>query len=222
MCTTLELLRSRMWTKHAPPMNGSSVITDFSGVALARCPEQPDGVPIVTMPMPTRTIALSVLRPLWRAIRERSGVRVVYQSLSKPEAQPRTLSPHALAHDGFRWHVRAYCHTRRDFRDFVIARVLEVKGAAPSGASPDHDEAWNTFVTLKLAPHPRLNPAHRRAIELDYGMVKGHVGLRCRKAMLFYVLHHLRLDDRASNTPEASQIVLKNAAQIAKAMGRLR
>jgi hypothetical protein len=46
-------------------------------------------------------------------------------------------------------------------------------------------------------------------------MVKGQVGLRCRKAMLSYALHHLRLDEPRPASPESQQIVLKNAAQIA-------
>ena len=171
--------------------------------------------PVAFMPMPTRRIDLKVLRPLWRAIREGTGLRVTYQSLSRSEPQERTLSPHALAHDGFRWHVRAYCHTRQGFRDFVIARVGEVAGTAEAGLGAADDHDWNTYVTLVLAPHPKLRAAHRRAIELDYGMVKGRVGLKCRKALLFYTLHHLRLDERASASPEAQQIVLRNAAQIA-------
>lgn len=174
---------------------------------------------VVTMPLPTRAIALAILRPLWRAIQERKGVRVLYQSLTKPEAQLRTLSPHALAHDGFRWHVRAYCHERRDFRDFVIARILKIEATVAVGLGPAEDQAWNTYATLVLTPNPNLNKAHQRAIELDYGMVQGKVGLRCRKAMLFYALHHLRLDEPKA-APEARQIVLKNADQIARIMRR--
>lgn len=202
--TAEQFLRQRLLDTAAPRLNHA---------------KHPVHLPVVTMPLPTRAIALAVLRPLWRAIHERKGLRVVYQSLTKPDAQARTLSPHALAHDGFRWHVRAYCHNRRDFRDFVIARILKVEGTAPVGPGPTEDREWNTIVTLLLTPNPQLNQAHRRAIELDYGMKKGKVGLHCRKAMLFYALHHLRLDETKA-TPEARQVVLKNAEQITRIMQR--
>jgi predicted DNA-binding transcriptional regulator YafY len=169
---------------------------------------------VAIVPSPSRTIGLDVLVALQRAIRERSALRVMYQSLSRAEPNLRTLTPHAMAHDGFRWHVRAYCHARKAFRDFVIARMLKVHGKAPAGLGPEADADWNDLVTLVLAPHPQLNGAHRRAIELDYGMSKGRVELRCRKALLFYVLRHLRLDGRSASTPEAQQIVLKNQAQV--------
>lgn len=175
----------------------------------------PSAVPFAAVPVPGRRIDLAVLRPLWRAIREGTGLRVTYQSLTHAQPQERTLTPHALAHDGYRWHVRAYCHTRKAFRDFVIARVQKVLAAAEAGRSAADDHDWNTYVTLVLAPHPKLGAAHRRAIELDYGMVKGRVGLKCRKALVFYTLHHLRLDERIAISPEAQQVVLKNAAQIA-------
>ncbi|MEY4511723.1 MAG: hypothetical protein RLZZ450_3845 [Pseudomonadota bacterium] len=176
------------------------------------------GPPVAVVPTPTRSLSLPVLVALQRAIRERSGLKVVYQSLSQPEAAARVLSPHAFAHDGFRWHVRAYCHTRESFRDFVVARFLEVHGPSPAGPPADQDEQWNTEVKLVLVPHPKLSKAHRRAIELDYGMTDGRSELRCRAALVFYVLRHLRLDDETSRAPEAQQVVLKNRAEVARTL----
>ncbi len=170
--------------------------------------------PMALVPSPGRTIAAGVLVALQRAIRERTGLRVLYQSLTRPEPASRTLSPHALAHDGFRWHVRAYCHARKAFRDFVIARILEVEGSAPAGLAPEQDVDWNARVKLVLAPHPKLSQAQRRVIELDYGMSAGQVELESRRALLFYVLRHLRLDGERDDTPEAQQIVLKNRAEL--------
>lgn len=191
-------------------------------LASARGDEQPArlafGPPVAIVPAPTRSLSVTVLVALQRAIRERSGLKVVYQSLSQPEPSARVLSPHAFAHDGFRWHVRAYCHTRESFRDFVIARILEVQGPSPAGAPADQDDGWNAEVRLVLVPHPKLSKAHRRAIELDYGMTDGRSELHCRAALVFYVLRHLRLDDEGSRPPEAQQIVLKNRAEVARAV----
>jgi predicted DNA-binding transcriptional regulator YafY len=170
--------------------------------------------PTAIVPNPNRTIDVSVLIALQRAMRDGTGLRVVYQSLSRPEPGTRTLSPHALAHDGHRWHVRAYCHSRKAFRDFVVSRVLEARGVADAGPGAKTDLDWNTQVTLVLAPHPGLREAHRRAIEREYGMTRGRVELQCRKALLFYVLRHLRLDMESETAPEAIQIILKNRAQL--------
>jgi hypothetical protein len=176
--------------------------------------------PIAIVPSPGRTINTKVVISIQRAIRQGTGLRLVYQSLSQPEPGPRTITPHAFAHDGLRWHVRAYCHTREEFRDFVLARILRIDGAAAPGLGGDADADWNTLVSLVLSPHPKLNAAHRRAIELDYGMTRERVELRCRVALLFYVLRHLRLDGSAPSTPEAQQIVLSNRREIERLQRR--
>ena len=170
--------------------------------------------PVATVPSPGRTFRVEVLVALLRAIREGVAIRVLYQSMTRPQPTVRTLAPHALAHDGFRWHVRAFCHGRKQFRDFVIARMLEVKGDEPAVARPDEDHEWHTIVPLVLGPHPKLSASHRRAVELDYGMKDGEVEFRCRQAFLFYALRHLRLDLDATAKPEAQQIVLKNLAHV--------
>lgn len=170
--------------------------------------------PIAVTPTPGRSLNVDVLVALQRAIRTQTGLTVLYQSLTRPAPSERALSPHAFVHDGYRWHVRAYCHVRHAFRDFVIARVQEVRGTVPVGVDAARDVSWNTLVKLVLAPHPELPVAHRRAVELDYGMVNGHVELECREALLFYVLRHLRLDRGAHEAPEAQQIILENASAL--------
>lgn len=169
-------------------------------------------------PSPGRALDATVLAGLLSAIRERAGVRVLYQSMSRTEPLWRSLTPHALAHDGFRWHVRAFCHESAEFRDFVIARVLELESAESSGPGPEADVDWATEVELVLVPHPKLAKAKRRAIELDYGMLEGEARLTCRKALLFYVLRHLGLDRAESDSPEAAQVVLKNRKALERHM----
>lgn len=171
---------------------------------------------VATVPTPGRVMSADTLAALLRAMREGSALRLVYQSMTSIEPGERLLSPHALAHDGFRWHVRAFCHLRQQFRDFVIARILEITGSEPASASPELDTEWHTPVRLVLAPHPGLAEGHRRVIELDYGMANGEVVLECRQALLFYLLKHLGLEGREESRPEAQQIVLKNAEEVAQ------
>jgi hypothetical protein len=169
--------------------------------------------PVATLPRLTRVVSTDILVALVRAMREKTGLRVRYQSLTRAEPAERALSPHALGHDGHRWHVRAYCHLRGAFRDFVIGRILSVDGHSAAARSGSEDVAWHRMVRLVLAPHPKLAAAHRRAIALDYGMVDGTLEIECRQALLFYVLRHLRLD-RPGVSPEEQQVVLKNARAI--------
>lgn len=170
--------------------------------------------PVATVPTPSRNFRTDVLLALLRAIREGTAIRVQYQSMTRPQPTLRTIAPHALAHDGFRWHARAFCHTRKEFRDFVIARMLEVTGTEPALANSAEDSEWHTIVPLVLIPHPRLSESHKRAIELDFGMEDGQVEFRCRQAFLFYALRHLRLELAESTKPEAQQIALRNRAEV--------
>lgn len=166
--------------------------------------------PVALVPTPGRVLNAETLAALLRAMRERHGVKVLYQSMTQVAPQPRVISPHAFAHDGYRWHVRAYCHLRKQFRDFVIARILQIESVEGGAPTHEEDNEWQTMVELLLAPNPKLVAAHKRAIELDYGMAQGQVKIVCRQALLFYILRHLGLDQESGQRPEAHQIVLKN------------
>lgn len=150
-----------------------------------------------------------------RAIREREAVQVIYQSMSNPEGSERTLTPHSLVHDGYRWHTRAWCHKRREFRDFLLSRIVQAQNAGPDEERTNCDTAWNTYIKVILIAHPKLQPAQRSLIESDYAMVDGEIHLECRQALLHYLLFQLNLTEAQSNqTPEALQLALKNKDEI--------
>jgi len=56
---------------------------------------------------PVRRVDALVLQALLDAIRRRQEIEIIYQSMSRPEPDRPWIAPHALAFDGFRWHVRA-------------------------------------------------------------------------------------------------------------------
>lgn len=149
-----------------------------------------------------------------RAIQNKAAVTVLYQSMTSVDANSRTISPHALGFDGFRWHVRAYCHMRERFSDFVLARILDLKGAGPSSVDPGTDSFWHTILTLVLVPHPDLSAARKRVIELDYCMEDGQVILECRQAFLYYTMRRLGLHTETPSDPAAQQICLSNRAEL--------
>ncbi|WP_232076905.1 MULTISPECIES: WYL domain-containing protein [unclassified Variovorax] len=172
--------------------------------------------PTAAVAAPTRKLEANTVVAVLTAIRQRVCLRVTYQSMSSAEPKARIISPHAVAFDGYRWHVRAFCHTRGDFRDFVMARMLGVEVLEDAGTDGADDEAWHRQVSLVLAPNSRLSKAHRKVIELDYGMVDGEVVLECRQALLFYSLKRLGLLEVDASEPHVQQIVLRNRAAVMK------
>lgn len=166
--------------------------------------------PVAIVPTPGRVLNAETLTALLSAMREQHSVKVLYQSMTQVASQTRVISPHAFAHDGYRWHVRAYCHLRKQFRDFVIARILTIEPVEDVAPAHQEDSEWHTMVELVLEPNPKLPTSHRQAIELDYGMTQGQARIVCRQALLFYILEHLGLNQESDQGPEAHQIVLKN------------
>lgn len=169
--------------------------------------------PVAVAPIPTRVVPGEVLVCLLRAIRGGLTVVADYQSMSRPAPSRRTLAPHAIAFDGFRWHVRAYCFARKEFRDFVLARLLAIELGAPSSVDAAADKQWTTNVRLVLVPHPQLSESRRRVVELDYGMVNGEAVLECRQALLFYLLKHLGFNQPQGGSV-TKQVSLKNEKEL--------
>lgn len=170
---------------------------------------------VAAVPRLLRRLDTEVVGEILRAIRENGSVWVTYQSMSDPEGSKRKLTPHALVHDGFRWHARAYCHKRKEFRDFLLSRIVHAENAGLAQERIDIDIEWNTMVEVIIIAHPALSPAQRCLIENDYAMENGEVHLECRKALLHYLLFQLNLTDaQATQTPEALQLALKNRDEV--------
>ena len=170
------------------------------------------------MPILRRRLEPELLRRIMRAVRATQALEVLYQSISRSEPIWRWISPHALGFDGSRWHLRAWCHQRNAFRDFVIARVLEVRSEKPTQVDFKTDHGWHQEVTLRIGPHPNLTAGARQAIELDYGMTNGAVELTTRACLSTYVERYLGLDLDPQVVPsERQQLVLLNRQEVEKA-----
>lgn len=171
--------------------------------------------PFATAPLPERPVDAFVLRALIAAIRNREALAIRYQSMSRPEPARRTIEPHALAHDGFRWHARAFDRDSGEFRDFVIGRMSAPRTDGPAQSRPADDADWNSFVTLQIAPHPKLTEAQARAIAIDYGIRGTSASIRVRRSLLYYALKRLGLDVPAeTRAPNDQQIVLVNRNEV--------
>lgn len=162
---------------------------------------------------PRREVNSGVLQAILGAIREGRSIEVHYQSMSRERAEPiwRWMTPHALGYDGLRWHARAYCHIDEKFKDFLLPRMLRVKGTGEPGASADQDRQWNETFDVEIGPHPDLTASQKAVVSKDYGMKNGRAILTIRYAMLFYVLKRLGLlGDATKLSPRTQHIVTLN------------
>lgn len=173
------------------------------------------------VPSPHRRIDPAILRDLLSAIREQRSVHIHYQSLTRTDSMWRWITPHAFGSDGLRWHVRAFCHVDRIFKDFLLPRFLEAKDDGEPGASPNADAPWHDFTDVVLVPHPQLSPSQRRVVALDYGMEGESLKVRVRLALLYYFLKRLNLDGDAERRASKEQhVVLGNKAEVRAALKR--
>ncbi|MFV1527656.1 MULTISPECIES: WYL domain-containing protein [unclassified Phaeobacter] len=162
-------------------------------------------------PTPVRGVDPVTLRSVVGAIRRSEEIEIRYQSLSSPDPRWRWIAPHAIAFDGFRWHARAFCRTDECFKDFLLSRMIEIRGSRESGTSADDDLDWNSEVVLEVAPHPELSETQAKVIAVDYGMRGGSAKIKVRRALLYYALRRLGLDtDPAARRPQDQQIILLN------------
>jgi hypothetical protein len=153
-----------------------------------------------------------------RSVAQRRKLQIRYHSLSDRESEhARIIEPHALCHNGLRWHIRAYSEETFDFRDFVLSRIAEaamLEEAAES--SPLYDEEWVESLTLELMPHPGLPEKKRLNLLMDYGASGGVITIEVRRALLGYLLQQLSVDTTAdhSRNPHAYQLVVANREEV--------
>ncbi|MBF0400373.1 MAG: WYL domain-containing protein [Magnetococcales bacterium] len=167
------------------------------------------------LPQPRRAIDPERLRRVVAAIREKIAIQIRYQSMNAPEPEWRWITPHALAFDGYRWHTRAFCHKANAFKDFVMARVVGIRGTKEHEMNPEDDREWHGIVDVRIGPHPGLTGNQAKAIELDYGMENGEMMISVRRGFLFYFLKRLGLDiDPDVRQPRHQQIILLNRDEV--------
>lgn len=173
--------------------------------------------PFDVLPSPERRVDRDTLQQLLRAIRETFSLEIHYQSLSTATPGWRRITPHSLASDGLRWHVRAFCHTKMEFRDFVLGRIMDMRDEQPSDVSAEADKEWNEHVKVIIAPNPDLTADQKKIIERDYSMKRGKAEIIVRRSLLFYLKRRLGIDGGLEKTPAAQQVVIAKITPV-KAM----
>ncbi|MBE2993767.1 WYL domain-containing protein [Sphingomonas sp. CFBP 13603] len=162
-----------------------------------------------------------VLRTILGAVRDVRSVDIHYQSMSKDQPNPtwRHITPHAFGYDGFRWHVRGYCHITDKFKDFPLSRILDVGEFGEAGAPASRDALWQERCAIEVGPHPGLTESQKAVVAKDFGMAGGSAVLTVRYAMVFCVLKRLGLLADAAQLPARSQdIVVVNRDEMVAAL----
>lgn len=174
--------------------------------------------------LPSREIQPAFLRVIAQAVQKGNCIDITYQSMSSPEPKDRVIAPHSFVSNGWRWHVRAYDFLSGSFRDFLLARILRGQECAvPKEQSErpwlkEKDVEWETWVSLRIVPHPGLSPRQKAVVASDFGMVDGEVLFPVRQACLFYILRQLGFLDGSKN-PAEQQVILANKEGILPMLG---
>lgn len=135
-----------------------------------------------------RSVKPEVLREVLKACRSFNCLEITYASMNAPIPHKRVISPHMLIYTGFRWHVRAYCHKRGNYRDFVLSRIQSPEFVTSEFVTNEADDLWQESVTLFLVPNPNLSEDQKRLVEQDFCMADGQLSIDVRKALAHYAL----------------------------------
>ncbi|MBD9427879.1 WYL domain-containing protein [Pseudomonas sp. PDM15] len=165
--------------------------------------------PVASLPSPTRQVDPQILINVIRALQKEEALTVDYRSMTHfDEPTVRTIYPASFAHDGFRWHVRAFCFKEYKFKDFVLGRIASVLDSHVPPSPVPADTEWETFVDVVIGPNPAYSLSKRRAIEHDYQMVKGETKIRARKPQLYYLNRRLNLNVNPGDPVDESQQIV--------------
>ncbi|NLQ18783.1 WYL domain-containing protein [Marinomonas sp. M1K-6] len=163
-----------------------------------------------------RFVSPQVMRPLLKAVKDKTAVDCEYLSVSSSDPQGRLLYPHSFVKTAGRWHVRAYCDMRQHYLDFVLSRFQQVDyDGKTSEHTEQQDTLWSTQVMLVLAPDSRLTDKQKQVLENDYGMTDGQLNIITRAALVKYTLDDLQIKTKMLEAnPQAQQLICVNYADI--------
>lgn len=144
--------------------------------------------------LPKRATPVEIARRVFVALLGGKRVRVFYHSVASDGAEWRYLRPGALAWDGRRWHVRAWCEKREEWRDFVLGRMVRAEWPEVCEGTLPPDEDWHAWETVRLRINPQLGNQARASLKLDYGLESEVIEVKVRRALRGYFLAEMYLD----------------------------
>jgi len=156
---------------------------------------------------PQRRADPGIVRKVVEACRSHQRLELNYASMTNPAGEERIIAPHTLVSSGYRWHVRAYCEKNRDYRDFVLGRILEcgdLMGEVPYELPKDR--LWHEQISLKIIPNPDLTPAQQSLVRHERCFTGDVLELETRKATAIYLLQLLQVATTPPGNENIDQI----------------
>ena len=161
---------------------------------LALCHHETEPLPIVDARVDFAEPRPRIIATLARAARAGKGVEVVYRSMSTPEGRKRLLFPSAVVRLSQRWHVRAWCAERCEYRDFNIGRIVSARESGEQlQAGHAADTAWDTIVGIRIGVHEALKADVHKLLRQEYFNGAANMRIKVRGALIPYVLQEARV-----------------------------
>jgi len=212
---TMEYSNRERRYQMLPNVSDSKRMNDPEAIFQFATKESP--LPSVTVvPKLKRNIELKHIHNITWAISNTKQVEITYASQTQPEGSRRVIQPFELIYASARWHVRAYCMIRNDFRDFSLSRILDSKrkdGVDKRGLSTN-DPEWNEVVNLIIQPHPKLDHHTKDILKKEYRMIAGIAQLEVKAALVGYTIQENRIAIDESYSPKEYHLILKNRNEL--------
>lgn len=170
-----------------------------------------EGHNAVSVQLPNRAVRPEVVRAAIKACRQQLQLSIHYSSMKNPQPRQRIIAPHTLVYTGFRWHLRAWCYSREDFRDFLLSRIYFTPELLQhSDKTAEQDKLWHTDIQLRLIPNLLLNADQRALVAHDYAMDNEQLMLNIRQALAHYTLQRYQ----AAITPDEAKLCKQYPLQL--------
>lgn len=155
---------------------------------------------------------------LTSAARLGRDVEITYSSMNDPEPHQRIISPHSVVKAGPRWHVRAYSHHHKQFRDYTLGRISNVKILNITAQYNAHDDKdWMTEVKVRLMAHPELSYERQSVIRLEYFSGTMARVTTCRGPLVNYFVKEVGAAiDVKKQLPPEYLLVVENVKELSK------
>lgn len=157
-----------------------------------------------------------ILRELLRALFKRDKVLTIrYQSLNSEIPEERKIVPYNLSYVRNRYHIRAFCLKKQDFRDFVLSRIITISNVSSYKSKPVYDKENSEEVKVVIKPHSMLSQMQKMCTEIEFGMENGKRVFTVKKSMLIYLLDDLRVG-KDYYKPPFTVLELDNIQEVTK------
>jgi hypothetical protein len=168
---------------------------------------------VTAVPVFRRNILKGVSVIIMLATRLRKSIKVIYASATSPSGTQRVITPSRIVYAVNRSHVRAYCHTKNEWRDFVLSRFMN----APRITNEQNktiippDQEWDKEFVLNIIPNPKLPLNGQELIASEYGieLSKG-VDVKVNAALFNYFLIDNNIILGEAENPWERPLVISN------------